>query len=459
MSGRYVLEPPTSGEVVLNTTHGEIHVELWTREAPLACRNFIQLCMESCYDNSPFYRVIPGFMVQVGPEDQTESIYGGSFKDEFHSRLKFSHRGIVAMANSKRDDNRTHFFITLDKTPWLDRKNTIFGKVGNNTIYNVIKISEGEVDKNDTPVVLPRILSAKVIISPFNDIVPREKAIAEKAAPVIFQAKLPVNKAIISYEEDELDDGNHVSKIISSHDALEDPKLSKSVLDHADYSAPAKATQPKPFNPGHSELEEDERDFDLNMKKKILEKKNIILETPITVGSYNISFKEGATIVSKIPDPEDEFNSLKKNLQLKLKKDPLGTNNLKVQQEAKQEETFLSPLEKLRYNYYQYSKKTKGKEKETLGKLNNFLDKIRSQDDKKEWFGNKLKFSVDSRKAYSFNKDLPTKNVKSDDEDYIVVDPIKRLKKHNEETEQMIDSLEKALSYENLLKISNINKN
>jgi hypothetical protein len=38
--------PPTSGKVVLNTTVGDIDVELWTKEAPMACRNFVQLCLE-----------------------------------------------------------------------------------------------------------------------------------------------------------------------------------------------------------------------------------------------------------------------------------------------------------------------------------------------------------------------------------------------------------------------------
>lgn len=38
--------PPTSGKVVITTNVGDIDVELWTKEAPLACRNFVQLCME-----------------------------------------------------------------------------------------------------------------------------------------------------------------------------------------------------------------------------------------------------------------------------------------------------------------------------------------------------------------------------------------------------------------------------
>lgn len=62
-----------------------------------------------------------------------ESIYGGVFIDEFHSRLRFNHRGIVAMANAgSPHSNGSQFFITLDKCDWLDKKHTIFGKVMTN---------------------------------------------------------------------------------------------------------------------------------------------------------------------------------------------------------------------------------------------------------------------------------------------------------------------------------------
>ena len=63
-------------------------------------------------------------------------MYGEPFNDELHSRIKFNHRGHVAMANSgARDTNGSQFFITLERCDWIDRKHTIFGKVGGHTIY------------------------------------------------------------------------------------------------------------------------------------------------------------------------------------------------------------------------------------------------------------------------------------------------------------------------------------
>ena len=68
----------------MKTTFGDIELELWTKEAPKACRNFIQLCMEGYYDNTIFHRIVRGFIVQGGDPTGTgeggESIYGEPFK-------------------------------------------------------------------------------------------------------------------------------------------------------------------------------------------------------------------------------------------------------------------------------------------------------------------------------------------------------------------------------------------
>lgn len=88
-----------------------------------------------------------------------ESVYGAPFRDEFHSRLRFSHRGLVACANANAPHtNGSQFFITLDKAEWLDKKNTIFGRVAGDTVYNLAKLNDYEVDEDDRPLEPPRIL-------------------------------------------------------------------------------------------------------------------------------------------------------------------------------------------------------------------------------------------------------------------------------------------------------------
>ena len=196
MASIYSTEPPTSGKVILKTNYGNIDIELWTKEAPKACRNFIQLCLEGYYNNVIFHRIIKGFMIQTGDPTGTgqggESIWNKDFQDEHHSRLRFSHRGIVAMANkNKPNTNGSQFFITMDKCNWLDKKHTIFGKITGDTIFNAININQLPT-KEDFPIddVMPKIVKAEVIINPFIDIVPRE-------------AKLQINSLRTDKEEEE----------------------------------------------------------------------------------------------------------------------------------------------------------------------------------------------------------------------------------------------------------------
>jgi hypothetical protein len=46
-----------------------LDIELWSKEAPLACRNFVQLCLEGYYNHTQVVRIVKGFMVQMGKCD------------------------------------------------------------------------------------------------------------------------------------------------------------------------------------------------------------------------------------------------------------------------------------------------------------------------------------------------------------------------------------------------------
>tara|TARA_B110000261_G_scaffold48819_3_gene57536 strand:- start:5871 stop:7730 length:1860 start_codon:yes stop_codon:yes gene_type:complete len=126
MSGVYQLEPPTEGKVLLTTTHGEIEIELWSKECPKACRNFVQLCLDGYYDGCVWHRVIKDFMIQTGDPTGTgkggESSFddGVPFKDELHSRIKFNHRGQVAMANTGTRDTNGESFPILPRSASLN---------------------------------------------------------------------------------------------------------------------------------------------------------------------------------------------------------------------------------------------------------------------------------------------------------------------------------------------------
>jgi peptidyl-prolyl cis-trans isomerase SDCCAG10 len=157
----------------IHTTLGNIKVELACGLAPRLCENWLQLAASGVYDGTKFHRNIAGFLVQGGDPTGTgsggESIYGFPFKDEFHQRLRFSRRGIVAMANAGKDSNGSQFFITFGDCEHLYKKHTIFGKITSDTIYNLMALQDLPTDSEERPLDPPVIRGTKIILNPFED--------------------------------------------------------------------------------------------------------------------------------------------------------------------------------------------------------------------------------------------------------------------------------------------------
>ncbi len=65
------------------------------------------------------------------------------------------------MVNQGPNTNASQFFFTLGSTPELDKKNTLFGKVVGNTLFNMLKLSEGEII-GETPVNKRKIIKTEV---------------------------------------------------------------------------------------------------------------------------------------------------------------------------------------------------------------------------------------------------------------------------------------------------------
>ncbi|EER36916.1 peptidyl-prolyl cis-trans isomerase cypE [Histoplasma capsulatum H143] len=121
----------TGTTAVLHTTLGDIHLRLFPSAAPKTVENFVTHSRNGYYNNTIFHRVIRKFMIQAGDPlgDGTggESIWGGEFEDEF-STLRHDKPYTLSMANAGPNTNGSQFFITTEKTPWLDGKHTIFGR-------------------------------------------------------------------------------------------------------------------------------------------------------------------------------------------------------------------------------------------------------------------------------------------------------------------------------------------
>uniref|UniRef100_A0A8C1KUH4 Spliceosome-associated protein CWC27 homolog n=1 Tax=Cyprinus carpio TaxID=7962 RepID=A0A8C1KUH4_CYPCA len=176
--------------VLLKTSAGDIDIELWSKEAPEACRNFTQLCMEGYYDGTVFHRVVPEFIVQGG--DPTGTGTGGEL-----------------------------LFLTV----WVSQY----------TVYNILRLAEVECDRDERPLNTHKIRSTEVLPSPFDDIIPREIKIKKeknKEEGKKSQSKATKNFSLLSFGEEAEEDGDGQSSqpgifLKSSHDLLkDDPKLS-----------------------------------------------------------------------------------------------------------------------------------------------------------------------------------------------------------------------------------------
>lgn len=148
---------------VFKTNQGTFEVELFEDKAPITTKNFIDLSEKGFYDGVIFHRVIDGFMIQGG--DPTGTGMGGpgyTIEDEFREDLTFAGEGILAMANTGMPHTGgSQFFITLDKTPWLNGKHTIFGKVTKGMDV-VKKIGHVKTDFQDRP--LEKVVIEKIEI-------------------------------------------------------------------------------------------------------------------------------------------------------------------------------------------------------------------------------------------------------------------------------------------------------
>ncbi|TKA28863.1 hypothetical protein B0A50_03274 [Salinomyces thailandicus] len=217
MSALYNLEPQPTAKVVLNTTAGDILLEIFAKQTPLASRNFLQHCLDGYYNGNIFHRLVPGFIIQGGDPTGTgaggESALDGGrpFEDEVHSRLKFNRRGLLGMANEGKDSNGSQFFLTLGDTPELQGKHTMFGRIEGDTIYNLMKMGEAELveEGSERPLYPSKVTGSEILVNPFEDMVqrvkeaPRVRDEAGKSESGVKKRKKPAGKNVLSFGGDE----------------------------------------------------------------------------------------------------------------------------------------------------------------------------------------------------------------------------------------------------------------
>ncbi|KAJ3451663.1 spliceosome-associated protein cwc27 [Anaeramoeba flamelloides] len=479
MSTIYVRTPATTGKVCLHTSGGDLDIELWTKEAPLACKNFLCHCMNGYYDNTIFHRVVKGFLIQGGDPTGTgqggESIYeGGTFVNEIHSRIKFFHKGMVGMANTKIDQNGSQFFITLDKEESLNGKHTIFGKVTGKTRYNLDQLSEKDCDENDRPLNPDKILSIEILANPFGEIEienqdllrqMQEKKLKEeeekqkevelkkqKRIEELQNKKRRKNTKLLSFGGDDEEEVFSEIKKKSFHDHYEETKLKK---DKKKKKKKKKKNKNKKKNKKKKKKKNKKTDSTIEIEKeneketeledvknkdkieieKIEQNNSIVTENLNNNNQGNQKDKKNERLseMKKLDQELENLDSKKlekeKIEQLKGKASLLldeVINLKKGEQRIQQQIEILSQPSLLQQRREKYLKKKKKisksqKQEQVLEKLKQFKKSLSKNDsENQDWKNHKLKFKFqldDQRNPYGEEHGI----------DYLVIDP--KLKK------------------------------
>ncbi|KAK4113412.1 cyclophilin-like protein [Canariomyces notabilis] len=177
--------------VLLETSAGDIVIDLLVDYAPKMCENFLKLCKVKYYNFSPIHSIQKSFSFQTGDplgplaaqSDGGTSIWGllsgdkadKTFPALFHPKLKHLERGTVSMATAPHPSDPdvrvagSQFIVTLgDNTDYLDGKAAIFGKVVEG--FDVLeKINDAIVDERGHPLVDIRIKHTVVLDDPYPD--------------------------------------------------------------------------------------------------------------------------------------------------------------------------------------------------------------------------------------------------------------------------------------------------
>lgn len=145
--------------IVLDTTKGEIVIQMRPDLAPNHCARIKELVTSGFYDGTPFHRVIDGFMAQGG--DPTGTGTGGSGKNISAEFNKEPHvRGVCSMARSQSPDSAdSQFFICFADASFLDGQYTAWGMVISG-MENVDNFAKGEPVRNPDQITTAKMADA-----------------------------------------------------------------------------------------------------------------------------------------------------------------------------------------------------------------------------------------------------------------------------------------------------------
>lgn len=116
---------------ILETNRGRIEVEMNPLAAPATVSSIIKLSMAGLYDDLPFHRVVPNFVIQGGDVSDGTGVGGPGYLVPIEPSVKSFNRGMAGIASSGPDTEGSQFFFMNQWSPHLDGRYTLFGEVVN----------------------------------------------------------------------------------------------------------------------------------------------------------------------------------------------------------------------------------------------------------------------------------------------------------------------------------------
>ncbi len=152
-------------QVQLETSEGDIHLDLFPDKAPEHCKNMIGLARIGFYDGLVFHRIISGFMIQGGcPEGSGTGGPGYKVSQEFNDMPHVT--GVLSMARGPDPNSAgSQFFVCLGTQAYLDGQYTAFGKATDETLPVVESIGAVKTAPGDRPVEDVKINKVTVVES------------------------------------------------------------------------------------------------------------------------------------------------------------------------------------------------------------------------------------------------------------------------------------------------------
>lgn len=166
--------------VLVETSKGDIVIDLHVDLAPMACKNFLKLCKIKYYNGSLVHLVQKGRFIQTGDPSGTgrggSSVFGvlhgeqaRFFADEFHPKLRHDKVGTVSMANAGPNTNASQFLITTGPgLDHLDDVHTVFGEVAEG-LDTLAAIDGSYCDMDGRPYQNIRLKHTIILEDPFED--------------------------------------------------------------------------------------------------------------------------------------------------------------------------------------------------------------------------------------------------------------------------------------------------